>query len=127
MKAGPALDRQIAEKVMGWEPRYSVDFDCQDRWVVRNGEGAAALYSLTYHMNQWQPSTDIEHAWEVLAKLDLMWWPEVGRLNNGLWYCEICRGGNVVNEVGPPFRAIAVGAPEAICLAALLIIEQVTT
>lgn len=64
-------------------------------------------------------STHIAYAWTLLERLGLEWWPEVGRMDDGSWYCEICRRGDEPRDVGPPIRCVAPTAPEAICLAVL--------
>jgi hypothetical protein len=100
MKAGRELDALVAEKIMGL-PRALVD--------------AMALGPMEY-------STEIAAAWEVLDKLPRTMWPEVGRLNTGTWYCEICRGSEDVREITPSIRVVDSTAPHVICLAALLAI-----
>jgi hypothetical protein len=53
-------------------------------------------------------------AWEALAALGPEWWPEVGRLTGGQWYCELCLGSAEPHNVGPAIRVIAPTAGEAI-------------
>ncbi len=47
------IDRQVAEKVMGWK----------DLWSAPNGD------LLTTHSSAWSPSTNIAHAFEVRDKI----------------------------------------------------------
>lgn len=61
--------------------------------------------------------TDIQGflcAWERLRALPNIWWPEVGRMSDGSWYCEITHGAPVPHLVGPSIRVIAATATEAI-------------
>ncbi|HSE45224.1 MAG TPA: hypothetical protein VLA89_07830 [Gemmatimonadales bacterium] len=53
-------------------------------------------------------------AWESLAALDSCWWPEVGRLSGGGWYCELVLGAVEAHNVGPAIRVTAPSAAEAI-------------
>ena len=64
-------------------------------------------------------STDIYYAWQVLEQLPPRSWPEVGRMNDGRWYCEIVGRGDTPIQVStkPLARCIAATAPRAICLA----------
>lgn len=52
MEAGEALDRLVAERVMGWEPR-------EDGYYWHR-------YTQECPMRSWSPSTNIAHAWEVV-------------------------------------------------------------
>lgn len=53
-------------------------------------------------------------AWDALAHLEPQWWPEVGRLDNGEWYCEVVLGATEAYNVGPAIRVVAPTAAEAI-------------
>lgn len=88
MPAGPELDRLVAERVMGWGPCTGVDLE------------------------QWHPSTDIAHAWEVVERVR-------GGIGFSIQRCEmlgwLCWFRSASDNV-----ARADTAPLAICRAALL-------
>ncbi len=74
LPAGPDLDRLIAEKVMGWKPTYThvsgnlVSYG--DRVITKSH--ATVIQSKedgSAKRIDFQPSRDIEHAWEVVEQL----------------------------------------------------------
>ena len=150
MNAGRELDALVAEKVMGvtikwvdildgykcarpdgtWYEKGDADYeDCVDEHTVPvvvmekghtlyadwDGETSVRLNTVHHY------STDIAAAWEVVEKLPHKFWPEVGRMDDGRWYCEIVGRGDTARQVSksPIAREIADTAPLAICLAAL--------
>ena len=64
-------------------------------------------------------STSISAAWELVEKLDERWWPEVGRVDDGSWYCEIVDRNAIPLDVSGAIREVCDTAPEAICRAFL--------
>lgn len=63
------------------------------------------------------PEPGFLEAWDALAALGPQWWPEVGRMDGGTWYCELCLGNPVVHLIGPGIRCVAPTATEAIHMA----------
>ena len=52
------IDREVAEKVMGWNPNEDGDWDTPDgHWCG-------------YYEHEWHPSTSISDAWQVVEKLN---------------------------------------------------------
>ncbi|MBU2249436.1 MAG: hypothetical protein KKD77_22000 [Gammaproteobacteria bacterium] len=100
-----SIDRELAEKVMGWhEEMYSWRqrgwFDDENIWQV--------------NVVDWHPSTDISQAFQVVEKMgDGVWWLNIKKSSDG-YYVEIRKN-----------RAVASGWAEsdtlemAICLAVL--------
>ena len=50
------IDRQIAEKVMGWK-------------IIKYDDGSFQRTPTSFTGNGWQPSTRIDHAFEVVEKM----------------------------------------------------------
>jgi len=51
------IDREVAEKVMGWNPNEDGDWDTPDgHWCG-------------YYEHEWHPSTSISDAWQVVEKV----------------------------------------------------------
>ena len=133
MPAGPELDALVAEKVMGLEWREWIPYGAPQGWFPKD---APTLNWRDEKDRAYDPpedkadlpaySFDIAAAWEVVEKLDLAWWPEIGRMTDGSWYCEICRGADEPSKVGWPLRAVASEAPLAICRAALKAVAGAT-
>ena len=83
-----ALDAECAQKVMGWEhavPEYGSEVShC---WY-KDGQHVA-------HLDDWRPTTDIRHAWQLLERLvadgayvelsayDGLWWAKTDCAPNG--------------------------------------------
>ncbi|XEC97024.1 hypothetical protein AB6A23_11065 [Paenibacillus tarimensis] len=64
MRPGRELDALIAEKVMGWEKRYLPMTD-KEYWFNPNSEDPVSMPWL----DEWNPSTDIAAAFEVMEEL----------------------------------------------------------
>lgn len=125
MEAGRELDALVAEKVMGWklenyetsEPastdRHYLDASRNDGWAWVGRETDIEAW-------QWQPSTDIAAAWEVVEKLlpcqFTLGSPEKESAKGDVWYAEF---GEWVDHLFQGEEATAPTAPHAICLAAL--------
>ncbi len=111
MEAGCELDALIAEKVMGWTLRISDDRD--DAYSQSWLSGPNILTDSRF-VFEFEPSTDIAHAWLVVDKLIADGCRvDVVRLGpTHPWTCEVWRG---------PWRVLdhAEAAPLAICRAAL--------
>lgn len=58
-RAGPELDRTIAEKVMGWTHRASPEDNSYHTFYREHG-------TVVLH---WSPSTNIAHAFEVVERM----------------------------------------------------------
>jgi hypothetical protein len=97
--AGARLDSWVAEFVMGWEARLSIEDDSRDRWVKKLPPGSEYMEEFTESLD-WSPSTDLAAAWTVVEKIrdtpDPQYHNNLGfslaqkdRLANGLWYCEM--------------------------------------
>lgn len=105
---GPELDRMIAEKVMGWQSYAGVGTFLRPCGVI--------IYTNKSHHNPWSPSTRIDHAWEVAERFSRDGWgftldsapDDHGNWCNGWFFAGIGK-----------YTARALGAPHAICLAAL--------
>lgn len=68
MEAGRELDREVAEKVMGWKPwasGYNKEPDCWATGKTGDDESPTVLIS------GWRPSEDIGAAWEVVEKIPM--------------------------------------------------------
>lgn len=125
MEAGRDMDRLVAEKVFGWE--WYVDRDGTGYPIDQYGVAVQESGKAEYHGKVWSPSTDIEHAWDVLKR-----WT-VSAIRDGMvsevasareWYlayacthdefnCELNESGSIIGH------ARARTAPLAICRAAL--------
>lgn len=74
VKAGPEMDRMVAEEVMGWEikrhyqPEGMIFHAREDDAIFVNGE-------MRWWADAWSPSTNIAHAWGVAEKLRLLVFP----------------------------------------------------
>jgi hypothetical protein len=122
MQAGPALDALVGEKVMGWKlinlgrRKYDYASTDEDRRAALSGRGV-----FEWHWegkdapddgfaHEWNPSTDIAAAWQVVEKLHE---PDTTdfSLNSATvgWRARF----------GYVFKAFGDTAPLAICRAAL--------
>lgn len=118
MQAGASLDRLIAEKVMGWKPiepygKYLINADNDTRFVIN--DECRSLPSPPMG-DEFYPSTDIAHAWEVIERLRADGWIIwIGPCadNGPDWDVQIKRGTNYHE------RVTAETAPLVICRAAL--------
>jgi hypothetical protein len=125
--AGPEMDRMVAVEVMGWEAvignpgtmwpgrcqvRNRLDAPCEaDRWTL------------------WCPSTDIAHAWRVVARManyrnekaPALWW----NCTAGAFIC--IPGFDTAGGAGMSFGRIMYERPQdmplAICRAALMAVR----
>ncbi len=108
MPAGPAMNEAVA-RAIGWE-----------HWQTINGKNGYPVATGTMH-DEWQPSTNIAHAWEAAEKLHIGVLP----IGDGLWRAGFSDPKSFVNwweaaEYGPCATiAEADTAPLAICRAAL--------
>ena len=113
--AGRELDALVAEKVMGWTVHWASPPELCPPGASYWRDGRQVVFALPYY------SIDIAAAWKVVEGLPSAFWPEVGRMDDGRWYCEIVGRGDTPADVspGPIARVVAHTAPHAICLAAL--------
>lgn len=132
--AGPELDRLIAEKVMGWKFTLHKDgFEWSYPGTRETYFGNGIPNLQTPHVirspvrlcgsdssEDWTPSTNIAHAWEVVEKMARTDDVHVGKavqsagLNDPYYECDVTDG-----EGKNRARGIAATAPLAICRAAL--------
>lgn len=117
LPAGPELDRLIAEKVMGWTAYID------DPSLLGTDVYVVDVSNPKDH-RLFQPSTNIAHAWEVVAAMEA---PNLQRIESDCiidgdggdipihqhWLCS-CE-----SRDGKTIKAIGDTAPLAICLAAL--------
>jgi hypothetical protein len=123
MEAGPEMDRLINEQVMGWEVR-STGMGDGSFYIVIGGDEVN-----TRRGDDFRPSTDIAHAWEVVDHLNELGW-EVEVLS---W--QTCRPERWTwsamaqhrDRQQSTQRQRADTAPLAICRAALLAVQQKVT
>jgi hypothetical protein len=107
MQAGPEMDRLVAEAT-GWA-----------RWQTVNGRNAFPVATDTLH-DEWQPSTNIAHAFEVAEKIREI--PcyfqledhDIDGRDGRAWVCRI--GASLFL---PAIVGIGETAPLAICRASL--------
>lgn len=106
------LDRQVAERVMGWKTREQ-----EGHLMVENNPGCGDL-AWTPH---WEPSTSIADAWLVVeAMREKGWWMYCELSDKGAWVGYTTFGG--ISKGDPP-GVLASTMPEAICRAALTALE----
>lgn len=130
-EAGPELDREVAERVMGGTCVDSERWECWDdkperRKVCRLPDGG--ILSSVY--GDWSPSTNIADAWEVV---EVLFRRGMVRISNGDGdSCDV--DFFPFNGVAPdsplwtgnPAHVSAATAPLAICLAALAAVGELT-
>jgi hypothetical protein len=105
MQAGQEMDRLVAEAT-GWA-----------RWQTVNGRNAFPVATDTLH-DEWQPSTNIAHAFEVLARLSELdgHWLAMMWDQGASWAVELEAQREGFKDVG---RTVAETLPLAICRASL--------
>ncbi len=99
-QAGQALDQLIAEKVMGWTIR---EMPCPWNEYCKEGQPVRGY-------SHWAPSTNIEHAFEVVERMKGLCDGEISMGLNG--------GDRWVVKFYPDIEVNA-SLPLAICIAAL--------
>ena len=101
MKPGKELDVLVAEKVMGWEYKH----DGKKGLMAWFGDGV-------FKGNCFNPSTDISAAWKVVEKMNCPY--IIASTEDGESWVHFGNEGNA-----------AIGeTPHAICIAALLTLED---
>ena len=113
LEAGAELDALVAEKVMGWDVKYSDPTFRNDEIHWRD-----PFNKTIYRVGEWSPSSNIAAAWEVVKKMALAQYQV--RLSNKSfddrwWWCYF--DGGKLNV------AQAHTVPLAICRAALKAVE----
>lgn len=116
-EAGPELNAEVAEKVMGWTDLFEERHPRTNELVLRG----ITPNKLRYRFAIPKFSTNIAAAWEVVKKL-----PSLG-IDNFQLRWHIGTSGKFVAEAaktpvvpsGEMFRGVADTAPLTICLAAL--------
>lgn len=111
LEAGPALDRLIAEQVMGWKSNGSQTSDGLPVYRVKGGQ--------TVWLRDWKPSKRIESAWETVDRMRTA-------SPYPFWFELTARPvGYACNFVGDTAHmAYALTPALAICRAALLAMER---
>jgi len=105
MQPGVELDDIIATKIMGWERDVNHDYGK----IYADKQGYMVMT-----VDEFKPSTEIEHAWMVVDKLNEMGYSiETRQYANGY--------ASVVTWLKNPQHGAIVGdtVPNAICLAAI--------
>ena len=64
-EAGSTLDSRIAQEVLKWQPRLSVEDDARDHWVM-DRRASPYMWTITRGMNNWKPSTCREDAFVLV-------------------------------------------------------------
>ena len=62
LEAGRAFDSRIAQEVLKWQPRLSLEDDEKDRWVRPSDPGGPYSWIVTHFMSNWEPSTNIAYS-----------------------------------------------------------------
>lgn len=112
MKPGRELDALVAEKVMNFKRGTHVESGLVG-WFREDG---------TLATNCFRPSTDISAAWEVFTHFG--WQGAVGYSGSNDWFCEIMYGFSDIDGTSLYAKSVADTAPEAICKAALMALEE---
>lgn len=96
----------------------------EGRWSSNWGKSNSPTFG-----RKWRPSTDMNCALMVMERLPTDLWPEVGRMDDGRWYCEIVGRGDTPPEVspGPLAKVVSDTAPLAVCLAVLQVLTSCGT
>ncbi|MGG3987424.1 BC1872 family protein [Bacillus smithii] len=103
------INQLVAEKVMGWEPVYD------DGDIISFITEYGTLFFSDDDECEWNPSTDIQDAWQVVEKLKIAVIPQAGDPPTDMKYlAEIDR-----QPFGDNYEAYAGTAELAICLVAL--------
>jgi hypothetical protein len=118
LQPGPELDRLIAEQVMGWThwlTSYGGEFWLDGTKPVRAANLRTTEMS-PWFLPQFQPSTNMAHAWEVVAEI-IRKNPSLVIQTNTDAHGTMCR---IITASGDsPASCVRKSAPHAICLAAL--------
>ena len=110
LKVGKELDCKIAEKVMGWKIGVDPAEDGGVSWFVESNGGD--WVETGYYPDNFKPSTDIKVAWEVVEKMNRPY--IIASTEDGESWVHFGNEGNA-----------AIGeTPHAICIAALLTLED---
>ena len=111
--SAPEIGALIAERVMGWRKVTQMD-DCAC-WDA--GESVRRYTGPTDNDGQFDPLTNIAHAWEVVEKMSYWNITVQHDARQGHWWCRI--EGERVCAADVDVTVTAKTAPLAICLAAL--------
>ena len=121
MEAGRELDRLVAQKVMGWVWYDGAGTAGPSYWMDTSGE-----FGEFAHLAEFEPSTDIAAAWEVVEKLHEQYTVSI-RLSyvDRHVYCDII-GKCITGDPVPHIIAISRErvAPLAICMVALQVQDR---
>jgi len=110
LKVGKELDCKIAEKVMGWKIGVDPAEDGGVSWFVESNGGD--WVETGYYPDNFKPSTDIKVAWKVVEKMNCPY--IIASTEDGESWVHFGNEGNA-----------AIGeTPHAICIAALLTLED---
>lgn len=112
---GRELDALVAENVMGW-PVFDCPMAHTFPHVVFDGLDVVLFRSKDQVGENWEPSTSIEEAWQVVDRLCSSFylrWDD----SACLWFADMDQKRRIAEDCRG--RAYADTAPHAICLAAL--------
>lgn len=112
------IDRLVALNIMHWFP----DDDCprgyRPSWSINQGQNDGP------HYEEWQPSTNIADAWQVLEKFQSTHNIYLVTIEKYRWCCDL-EGANGAAPAGGDEHVseMADTAPRAICLACLAVMQ----
>ena len=118
LEAGKELDALVATEVMGWHGG-------NPSWITQEGKctGWLSRFETDSLAEEFNPSTDISAAWQVVEKMKEKYWMAINTSMSSLqeteWGVEWSKNG-VIEKVD---FVLAPTAPLAICRAALLAME----
>lgn len=98
------INKLIAEKVMGWQV---VEYENIGLVEVETEDEM-------FYLHEFQPSTNIKDAWEVIEKLQVDW----------VWEMKMHNSANEVDVQIGRWYATNKSVPLAICLAALKLVGE---
>lgn len=121
LSAGPALDAEVATKVMGWTLMNPDHLHPLLGWWKIPAAGTDKHFSRSATSDQWSPSQSIAHAWEVVRRMRQLHgvWEMADELSGERGEGLPVWGVTLLIQGQGQYHAQAATEPEAICLAAL--------
>ena len=122
LEPGPELDRLMAEKVMGWKrttkgaPPGCAYWKDDDGLVRANETPGGSL--------DWNPSTDIAAAWEVVKYMAQRQFDFILSGHGEKYIVQVWNADPGANRVRNPLATVYGPVPLAICQAALLAVME---
>jgi len=120
LKAGPELDRLIAERVMEW--RESSDFAIEKE--TGNLLKIDLSDSIFKGLWKWSPSTDVAAAWEVVEYMAQKQFDFTLSGHGEKYTVQVWNADPGANRVRNPLATVYGPIPLAICQAALLAVKE---